>query len=143
MATVLELVSLLVSQKGDKYVFGHEVSPDDADPSVFDCSELVEWGCARLKIKPKMPDGSWQQFRHCKKNGTTIAVERAILTPGALLFKFKGDPESGDRPKEAHVAVSLGNGMTIEAKGKKFGIGVFSAESRGWTHASLVPGIVQ
>ena len=97
MATVLELVSLLVSQKGDKYVFGHEVSPDESDPTMFDCSELAEWGCARLKIKPKVPDGSWKQFRHCKKQGTIVAVERAILTPGALLFRFKGDPVAGGR----------------------------------------------
>jgi cell wall-associated NlpC family hydrolase len=142
MASVLEFVSLLVSQDGDKYVFGHEVSPDDANPSVFDCSELVEWGCARLKIKPKVPDGSWRQFRHCKKEGTDVAVERAILTSGALLFRFKGDPETGGRPEQAHVAVSLGNGMTIEARGKAYGVGIFSAEGRGWTHAGLVPGLV-
>ena len=141
MTTALDLVSLLVSQDGDTYEFGHEVSPDDINPAVFDCSELVQWGCGRLKIKPEMPDGSWHQYRHCKKHCPPTSVERAILTPGTLLFRFVGDPETGGRPKEAHVAVSLGNGMTIEARSKKHGVGVFSAEGRGWTHAGQVPGL--
>lgn len=142
MVSAIQLVQLLLSQQGDKYIFGVEVNPSDMDPSAFDCSELVEWGSNHLGVNPTMPDGSWVQAAHCNRHGTLISVEKGILTAGALLFVFSGSPFEGDRPDKAHVAVSLGNGMTIEARGAKFGVGVFSVENRGWTHAGLIPGVI-
>ncbi len=141
MSQVVDLIALLVSQKGDKYEFGVEVSASDSDPKAFDCAELVEWACGRLKIKPVMPDGSWIQASHCKKHGLIISPEKALVVPGALLFRFSSNPFTKKRPKNAHVAVSLGNGMTIEARDKKHGVGVFSASNRGWTHGGLIPGV--
>lgn len=113
----------------------------DSNPAAFDCSELIEWGCGRLGIRPTMPDGSWYQLQHCISNAPRISVERAILQPGALLFVFSNDPYGDQRPERAHVAMSLGNGITIEARGVAYGVGVFSVEGRGWTHAGLVPGL--
>jgi cell wall-associated NlpC family hydrolase len=141
MSQLVDFISLLVSQKGDKYVFGVEVPSSDSNPLAFDCSELVEWGCARMKIKPTMPDGSWSQATHCKKHGLIISTEKAILTPGALLFIFSSSPFDNKRPNSAHIAVSLGNVMTIEARSAKKGVGVFSVDARGWTHAGLIPGL--
>ena len=136
-----QFINLLIDQKGDQYVYGHEVSLSDPNPRKFDCSELVEWACAQLKIKPVMPDGSWLQLRHCNKYGCEIEVKDGMETPGALLFRFSGDPFEGDRPKSAHVGVSLGSGYTIEARGREYGVGIFKAKNRSWTHAALVPGI--
>jgi len=65
MPTVLEFLNLLISQKGDRYVFGIEVAASNSNPDAFDCAELVQWGCGRLKLKPTMPDGSWIQAHHC------------------------------------------------------------------------------
>lgn len=142
MATSKDFLDVLFTQDGDRYVFGTEASPSDSDPEAFDCAELIEWGCARLGVKPTMPDGSWLQARHCRKFDSSIPVEKAIRTPGALLFFFSDDPFSGDRPAQAHVAVSQGNGMTFEARGREFGVGAFSAtKGRNWTHAGLVPGL--
>ncbi|MCX5891768.1 MAG: hypothetical protein NTW80_02155, partial [Deltaproteobacteria bacterium] len=141
MSTPKELLDLLLTQDGDPYVFGVEVSPSDSNPKAFDCSELVEWGCARLGVKPTMPDGAIYQARHCRKNGLIIPWEQAIRTAGALLFHFSDDPFTGDRPEEAHVAVSQGNGKTFEARGREYGVGSFSAQDRGWTHAGLIPGL--
>jgi cell wall-associated NlpC family hydrolase len=141
MANVVDLVGLLVSQQGDSYQFGVEVKKSDSNPSAFDCSELIEWGCARVGVTPTMPDGSWLQFQHCAKHGSVVSVEKAIIVPGALLFIFSSDPTKKARPKRAHVAMSLGNGMTIEARGKAFGVGIFPTDNRGWTHASLIPGL--
>ena len=119
MSTPKKLLDLLLAQDGDEYDFGVDVKPSESDPRAFDCSELVEWGCARLGIKPTMPDGTWLQVRHCKKYDLLIPVDQAIRTPGALLFYFKGDPfTSSGRPRRAHVAVSLGNGKTIEARSR-------------------------
>lgn len=141
MVYVADLVGLLLKQRGDRYDLGHEVSANDADPDTFDCSELVEWGCARLGVTPTMPDGTWIQIRHCRKHGTEIPIDEAVATQGALLFRFSSDPFTGGRPDGAHVAVSLGNGSTIEARGRDWGVGSWDAERRGWTHAGLIPGV--
>lgn len=138
MPTARQFVDLLLSQDGDKYVWGAEASASDTNPSAFDCSELVQWGCARLGVKA--PDGSWYQARWCKMNGTLIPVQEGIDTLGALLFRFDSDPFT-TTPGNRHVAVSQGNGKTIEARGTKFGVGQFDTAGRGWTHAGLVPGL--
>jgi len=141
MVTVEQFVDLLLSQAGDRYIFGVEVSADDDNPSAFDCSELVQWGCDHLGVSPRMPDGSWNQANHCRIHGTLISVDQGVATRGALLFKFSSSPFEGSRPSSAHVAVSLGNGKTIEARSTHYGVGSFSAYNRGWTHAGLIPGL--
>ena len=141
MTNIADVVRLLVEQNGDRYVFGHEVNINDKDPDVFDCSELVQWACGHAGVRPLVPDGSWLQARHCRAHGTLTGVDRAIRTQGALLFRFRGDPFRGGRPSSAHVAVSLGNGSTIEARGRDSGVGRFGARGRGWTHAALIPGV--
>jgi hypothetical protein len=134
-------VNLALSQDGDRYVFGHEVSPSDSNPNIFDCSELIEWACSRLGVNPTMPDGSWFQARHARNHGTLITIQEGIDTAGALLFKFGGDPFTGARPRTAHVAISQGDGTTIEARSARYGVGQFTAQGRGWTHAALIPGL--
>jgi putative chitinase len=140
MSTPKELLDLLLTQEGDKYVWHAEASPSDSNPKAFDCSELVEWGCARLGVKPTMPDGTIYQVRHCKKHGLLIPPGRAIRTAGALLFRFSSNPFE-EEPEDRHVAVSQGNGKTFEARGKNYGVGAFSALNRGWTHGGLIPGL--
>lgn len=136
------IVKLAKQQDGDRYVFGGEARHDDTDPEVFDCSELVEWVCARLGVMPRMPDGSWIQAKHCKKNDTIIPVEKAIDTAGSLLFRFSSNPFVTKRPSKAHVAFSLGDGRTMEARSTALGVGIFpKAASRSWTHAGLIPGV--
>jgi hypothetical protein len=91
MATNKELLELVTSQDGDSYIFGLEVRPTESDPEAFDCSELVEWVCARLNIEPRMPDGSWYQDKQCRAQNTLIEVEEAINTAGThALRRSKG-----------------------------------------------------
>ena len=141
MAYASDFVGLLLKQVGDTYQFGAVAADSDPDPTRFDCAELVRWACRRLNVVPTCPDGSWMQVRHCRDHGMLIAVPEAMQTQGALLFRFRGDPFLGGRPTEAHVAVSLGNRSTIEARGKAWGVGSWSVAGRGWTHGGLVPGI--
>lgn len=115
-----------LSQNGKPYVYGAEASANNDNPRALDCSELVEWAAARSGAH--MPDGSANQLAHCRRHGTEISVDQALRTPGALLF----------RP--GHVAISLGDGRTIEAKGRAYGVGVFNARGR-FTAAALVPGM--
>jgi hypothetical protein len=116
-------VALALQQAGKTYRFGAEASPSDPNPRAFDCSELVEWCAARVGINPKVPDGSAAQKAHCKP----ISVQQGINTKGALLFI------------PGHVAISLGNGKTIEAMSPTSGIRQGNVAGR-FKSAGLIPG---
>lgn len=133
MATLDDFVATALTQRGDPYVFGAEASFSDPNPKRFDCSELVEWAAARCGVR--FVDGAQNQRDACKRAGTLIDVKTGLRTRGALLFRI--DPGPGND----HVAISLGDGKTMEAKGKAFGVNVFSAAGRAWTHAGLIPGL--
>jgi len=137
--TAAQVVILAAAQVGDRYVLGVEASPNNPDPTMFDCSELVEWVCARLGVTPPMPDLAYRQAAHCRLHGTTIPVAEAVATAGALLFKDLGAGGSGGQGN--HVAISLGDGQTIEARGAAYGVGSFAASGRGWNYAALIPGV--
>ena len=129
-ATAEDFVEACLGEEGKAYVYGTEVEPH-SESDAWDCSELVEVKLRELGIKA--PDGSQAQWRWCEEHGEEISLEEAIEIPGALLFRVA---ESG------HVAVSLGNGNTIEALGKQYGVGIFSAtKNRTFNRAALVPGL--
>jgi hypothetical protein len=77
----------------------------------------------------KVPDGTMNQLPFFRQKGTQISVDQALRTRGALLF----------RP--GHVAISLGDGRTIEARGRNYGVNIFPANGRGWTAGALIPGL--
>lgn len=133
-ATGKMIVAKAMTQNKDPYIFGFEVNLTDSDPDAFDCSELVQWDCAQLEVTPKMPDGAANQYEHCQKYGMTCSIEKAVKTVGALLFRLTADGN--------HVAISRGDGTTIEARGKDYGVGVWSATRNGFTHAALIPGVL-
>ena len=145
MVNVETVVGLALAQQGDRYVGNAEADPANPNPSEWDCSELVQWACDRAGVTPAMPDGSWLQQRWCSSQGQIISVDQAIATRGALLFNHRdadGNPvDPGPAcPPHAHVAVSLGDGTTIEAMGTKYGVLVASARNRSWTAGALIPG---
>lgn len=125
--TAEAFVQKALAQDGDRYIFGAETNLNDPNPSAFDCSELVQWAAAQVGVS--IPDGTMNQLPHIQKAGKGISVDQALRTRGALLF----------RP--GHVAISLGDGRTIEAKGSKYGVGIFPATGRGWTSGGLIPGM--
>jgi cell wall-associated NlpC family hydrolase len=128
-----------LAQAGDPYVWGASANPADPNPKAFDCSELVKWAAQRAGVD--LPDGSWLQYLQLKQQGATIPVAQALQTPGALLFSFSHEPTpGGGRPSQAHVAISLGNGRTIEARGRSYGVGSFDAGNR-FDYAAVIPGL--
>lgn len=115
------MVQWALAQAGKPYIWG------GSGPSGFDCSGLVQEAtraAGKVLVKP-----SKSQWATCVNAGRTISVDGALRTRGALLFRMSGDP--------THVAISLGNGSTIEAMGTAYGVGVFSAADRGWTGGAL------
>lgn len=123
------VVAKAMTQSGDPYVYGYEVDLDDPNPAKFDCSELVQWVCHQLKITPVMPDGSSAQREFCYSHDTIIPIEQAVKTAGALLFG------------NGHVAISRGDGTTIEARGAAYGVGSWTSKNRPWGAAGLIPGV--
>jgi cell wall-associated NlpC family hydrolase len=126
-----------LAQTGDEYIFGSETDIADDNPEVFDCSELVQWAGGQVGLE--VPDGSWIQYNWLKEQGLVIPVEEAANTPGALLFSFSSDPGAGGRPSAAHVAISLGDGNTIEARGRRYGVGSWEVGDR-FNYAAVLPG---
>lgn len=124
-----DFVAIASQQAGDAYVWGAETSPSDPDPDAFDCSELVQWALFRIGLP--WVDGSWIQEAACRNAGLATNVPEAIRTPGALLFL--GSPVH-------HVAISRGDGSTIEARGRRWGTNIFSAVGR-FSRAGLIPGL--
>ncbi len=136
-----QFIDLAIAQNGDSYVMGHEVSQADLNPQTFDCSELIEW--AANKVGVSVPDGSWLQYLDLKQRNALMPVEQALETPGALLFSFSSEPQAGGgRPSSAHVAISLGDGRTIEARGKDYGVGIFGSGDR-FEYAGMIPEFFQ
>lgn len=127
-----------LTQDGDRYVFGAEVPPSAPDSDEWDCSELVQWSCARAGVVPQVPDGAYYQWQHCNKSRLNIPLERGLTTRGALLFV--GDGTGVGRDAITHVAWSLGDGTTIEARGSRWGVGSWPSANR-FDFAGLLPGV--
>jgi cell wall-associated NlpC family hydrolase len=135
-----QFVDNALAQQGKPYVWGSTASTSDPNPASFDCSELTKWAAARSGVT--IPDGAAHQYVWLKEQGATMSVQQALKTPGALLFHFASEPQPGlgGEPPVAHVAISLGNGKTIEARGHAYGVGVFDASDR-FNYAGMVPGM--
>ncbi|WP_275415525.1 transglycosylase SLT domain-containing protein [Virgisporangium aliadipatigenens] len=138
-ASLTRFLEVARAQVGDRYVFGAEVDLDNPDPNTFDCSEFTQW--ATHQAGGEIPDGASAQYRFLKEKGMVISVEEAKRTPGALLFHFDVDPfSSRGEVKGAHVAISTGDGRTVEAANSRVGVVERDAGSR-FQYAAVIPGI--
>lgn len=125
-------------QVGDRYVYGAPRTPTAADPKTFDCSSFTQWAARQAGVKL---DGTAEtQYMQLKRTNHDIPVEQALKTKGALLFYFSREPSGALPAGQAHVAISLGDGRTVEAKGTRYGVGEWSAKHR-FNYAATVPGI--
>lgn len=131
-----QFVDLAMDQLGDTYVFGAQA--EGPDPDQFDCSMLTRWAAEQVGVE--IPRTSQGQYLELKQQSATISVEEALQTKGALLFSFPYEPTGGPRPPGAHVAISLGDGRTVEAANPELGVVVMDAANR-FTHAGVVPGL--
>jgi cell wall-associated NlpC family hydrolase len=142
--TAQNFLATALAQKGKPYVYGATAQTSDPDPKAFDCSELTKWAAAR--VGADIPDGATAQYLYLRDHSATMSVDQALHTPGALLFHFGHEPKNlGDIPADGHVAISLGDGVhTIEARGHKYGTGVFEATGNRagfFNYAGMIPGM--
>jgi cell wall-associated NlpC family hydrolase len=137
--SVQHLIDVAMAQVGDDYVYGVEVAETDPDPQVWDCAEFTQWSA--YQVGAEIPGSSFEQYLDLKAKGLLIPVEEGMNTPGALLFQFSSEPQpGGGRPSQAHVALSLGGGRTVEAQNEDVGVITDDAGSR-FEYAALLPNV--
>ncbi len=113
----------------------------------WDCAEFISWlvfqeggvlfGCTDDAANPAQADaytGAWQ--RDVGTKGISVSVDQAAATPGGIVLRFPPGPgEMG------HIALCDGNGGTIEAKGRRYGVVADTVHGRTWNAGVLIPGI--
>ena len=115
--SVGSFVNAALSCRGCPYVFGA------AGPWEFDCSGLIYWSLGHIGVS--FPRTSGQQYSACHQ----ISRDQALATYGALLWK------------PGHIAISLGDGTTMEARDERSGVNVFNAYDIHWHAGGLIPSI--
>jgi len=129
-------VNQALKAKGDTYEYGTARDFSNPDPDKFDCSGLVIWAAKQSGYDAPgfgntNADGL---LKYTEKTGGALSPEDAKKKKGALLFR-----KDGDAPAH-HVAISLGDGSTMEAKGTKEGVGIFP-ERDTWNAGGELPGM--
>lgn len=109
----------MLARKGLEYEWG-----GTSAKTGFDCSGIIHKIMVNNGFK-NVPRHSADIYAHSKK----VSLKKAINTRGAILYK------------EGHIAVSLGNGKTIEAMGEDYGVVVGNAKGR-FTHGGILPELV-
>jgi cell wall-associated NlpC family hydrolase len=120
MPTSSEFVAYCEAQYGKPYVWGSN------GPDSFDCSGLIVSALWELGVLPRGDDrGSAALIEMAR----AIPVAEGVSTLGALLYR------------DGHIAVSRGDGSTIEAGSPETGVyhGSATRPSKPWTRAGLLP----
>ena len=145
MNTAEKLLAIAAAHIGEVYLLGAiapKANPEWCGP--WDCAEFCSWCVyqasgrlfgARPNNDPLRADaysGYWAE--DAENLGAIISVGTAAATPGAFLLRLPGEAIG-------HVAISCGDGSTIEAYSRKRGVIRAKVASRRWDYGVLVPSI--
>lgn len=138
------------AHEGESYVLGARVPMDNAAfHGPWDCAEFVSWCVYQaygvlFGVRPSNPQtadaytGYWTD--DALASHATVAVNQALNTPGAILLRRPRSQGSGHAI--GHIAISRGDGTTVEARGARYGVVIArDAASRPWDYGVLVPGV--
>ncbi len=131
---ISQFVAFAKSKVGGPYVWG------GTGPTGYDCSGLVQAAAASIGVS--LPHNSVDIYNVCAQDQTTCSVQTAIATFGALLFiapLTNGEPSAAQGG--GHIAISLGNGQTVEATGLAQGICINVANASRFNQGALLPGV--
>lgn len=146
--TGAHVVAIMGTKLGQRYELG-ALAPKGPGTEGFDgpwdCAELASWAYALLVDRVARGrffgcnndddaySGYW--LDDARRFGTVIPVDEAALIPGAVLLRRKRAGKVG------HVAISTGDGGTVEAHSTRLGVCVGKVAGRVWDLACLVPGV--
>jgi N-acetylmuramoyl-L-alanine amidase len=144
MTTGSDLIKLANKHVGEQYILGAFAPKDNANwKGPWDCAEFASWltfqttglllGCTDNAENPARADAFSGAWARDAAAGRTISIGQAKATPGAMLIR-KPPPKG-----IGHVAVSQGDGTTVEAHSAQLGVTNLSVDGRRWDLAMLVP----
>jgi cell wall-associated NlpC family hydrolase len=145
MATAQDLIALANKHVGETYILGAFAPKDNPNwRGPWDCAEFVSWltfqttglllGCTNNADSPSRADaysGAWA--RDASMANRPVSLGQAKATAGAVLVR-KPPPKG-----IGHVALSLGDGSTVEAHSAKLGVTHQKVDGRRWDLAMLLP----
>jgi cell wall-associated NlpC family hydrolase len=122
------LLVLALKEVGKPYVLGSEGNPEQS-LKTWDCSELVQHLLAQVGVEQVTDstgrvtpvsafDGAGFQWERSR----SIPFEEGVKLPGALLFVQSPRAYPTKPHQIGHVAISLGNGYLLEARGRAYGV---------------------
>lgn len=122
------LLVLALKEVGKPYVLGSEGDPGQS-LKTWDCSELVQHLLAEVGVEQVTDsngrvtpitafDGAGFQWERSR----SIPFDEGVKLPGALLFVQSPRAYPTKPHHIGHVAISLGNGYILEARGKAYGV---------------------
>ena len=145
MATGDDLVKLANKHLNETYILGAFAPKDNAKwRGPWDCAEFASWlvfqttglvvGCTNNNDSPSKADaysGAWA--RDAAAATRPISIGQAKATAGTVLLR---KPPPGGI---GHVAISQGDGTTVEAHSAKLGVCNQQVDGRRWDLAMLIP----
>ncbi len=144
----IDVIGIATPHVGERYVLGSNVPLNDASyRGPWDCAEFVSW-CAyqaygfvfgAYGTNPATADpysGKW--YEDARDAGTLISVDDALGTPGAYLVRRPGSFGL----KIGHIAISLGDGRSVEARSAATGVVIANASGRSWSSGIQLPGVL-
>lgn len=140
------ILSIAGQHIGEAYILGARAPLANGSwKGPWDCAEFASWCLyqasgivygAKPVSDPMLADaytGYWDE--HARNDDAKINTDEALRIAGAMLLRVPSSDRTG------HIAISDGNGGTIEAHSTKRGVIATSAISRRWDYGVLVPGI--
>lgn len=146
MATGAQMLALAETRIGEKYV-NVCIPKNNANwRGPWDCAEFMSWlvyqvggflyGCVDNKGNPATVEAYTGAWKHdSQKLGIRVPVDQAAGTVGAVLLRYPPSPGS-----MGHIAVADGQGGTVEAMGKAYGVRRGKVSGRAWDTGVLLPG---
>lgn len=141
-----EIFELALKHCGETYILGARAPMTNAEWSgPWDCAEFASW-CVyqatevlygvRPRLDPIRADaftGYWAE--QAREDNATVSLEEAVRARGACLLRAPRSHRCG------HIAISDGNGGTVEAHCASTGVIQQRASGRRWDFGVLVPGV--
>lgn len=145
MSTAKDLLKLANRHRNERYLLGAFAPKDNPNwRGPWDCAEFVTWltfqttglllGCTNNAENPSRADaysGAWA--RDAAASNRPVSIGQAKATPGAVLVRKPAPKGIG------HVAISQGDGTTIEAHSARLGVSNQRVDGRRWDVAMLLP----
>ena len=122
------LLVLALKEVGKPYVLGSEGQPEES-LKTWDCSELVQHLLAQVGVDHVTdsngrvtPIGAFDGAGFQWERSHSIPFAEGVKLPGGLLF-VQSEKTYRTKPHHiGHVAISLGNGYVLEARGRAYGV---------------------